>query len=188
MDDILSTGQGVTLLQFARQTIAHKLGVGERPNPPDSTLFDVQRATFVTLNIESKLRGCIGNLMPDGSLIEGVRNNALSAAFNDSRFPALSVKEFQSVHLHISILSEPNILVYEDADDLVKKIRPGIDGVILKDGRHGATFLPQVWDQLPGVEAFLGHLCVKAGLQRERWREGALEIKTYQVQAFAEEE
>ncbi len=187
MDDSLNAEQGDTLLQFARSTIAYELGLGEQPVSPEQSFFNAELATFVTLKINSKLRGCIGNLTPVGSLLEGVRSNALNAAFRDNRFPALTEKEFLSVHLHISILTKPQTLKYKDADDLQNKLRPGIDGVILQDGRHRATFLPQVWEQLPGVEAFLGQLCIKAGLARESWREGSFDIQTYQAQDFSEE-
>ncbi len=70
---------------------------------------------------------------------------------------------------------------------MLKKLQPGVDGVILKDGRRGATFLPQVWKQLPSAELFLGQLCKKAGLEETAWREKQLDIKTYQVLSFQEE-
>lgn len=188
MDNRLNAEDGRTLLRLARSTIASKLGIEEFPSPPSDSLYKVELAAFVTLKIGSKLRGCVGNLVPVGSLFEGVRNNALNAAFHDSRFPALTEKEFADVHLHISILTKPQTLKYKDAGDLQEKLRPSVDGVILQDGRHRATFLPQVWEQLPSVEAFLGQLCLKAGLTKESWREGNFDIQIYQVQDFSEEE
>jgi len=180
--------QGQLLLDFARKTIAFQLGLGKKPIPPDEPFFQEERATFVTLKSASKLRGCIGNLTPAGTLLEGVEKNALNAAFHDSRFSALTESEFSSVHLHISILTEPEPLHYTNGADLLTKIRPGIDGVILQDGRHRATFLPQVWEQLRDPEEFLGHLCIKAGLAKESWRDGNFHIETYQAQSFAEVE
>lgn len=175
-------------MQYARQTIAYRLGLDDSPPaPPGDPVFSLELACFVTLEIGAKLRGCIGNLTPVGSLLNGVRDNALHAAFHDSRFSALSAAEFASVDLHLSILTRPEKLEYRDSDDLQRKLRPGIDGVILRDGRHGATFLPQVWDQLPDVAGFLGRLCIKAGLPEESWRHGHLEIETYQVQSFKED-
>ena len=89
--------------------------------------------------------------------------------------------------MEISILTDPKPLIYSDAEDLLKKLRSGIDGVILKKGYRQSTFLPQVWEQLPEKEDFLNHLCLKAGLDRNAWRKGDLEVSTYQVQAFEEE-
>lgn len=187
MQESLSAEQGQILLDFARRTIGFELGVKEKPVPPDDSFFSRELATFVTLKIRSKLRGCIGNLTPMGSLLEGVRSNAINAAFHDSRFPALTEQEFSQIELHISILTTPEPLQYKDAEDLQNKLRPKVDGVILQDGRHRATFLPQVWDQLPTTEVFLGQLCIKAGLAKDSWRQGNFEIHTYQVQDFSEE-
>jgi AmmeMemoRadiSam system protein A len=87
----------------------------------------------------------------------------------------------------VSILTEPKPLIYTDVDDLLEKLRPDIDGVIIKKGYHQSTFLPQVWKQLPKKEDFLAHLCLKAGLGADAWEQEHLEISTYQVQAFDEE-
>jgi AmmeMemoRadiSam system protein A len=93
----------------------------------------------------------------------------------------------EAVHIEVSVLSEPILLAYTDADDLLARLRPGIDGVIIKRGFASATFLPQVWDQLPQQEPFLSHLCLKAGLPADQWREGDLEVQVYQVQYFEED-
>jgi AmmeMemoRadiSam system protein A len=132
------------------------------------------------------LRGCIGHIIPQESLIEGIKVNAINAAFRDPRFPSLTKEEWKKVEIEVSILTDPKPLSYSDANDLLKKLRPGIDGVIIKKGYHQATFLPQVWEQLPSKEKFLNHLCFKAGLDRDGWRKGDLEVSTYQVQAFEE--
>jgi AmmeMemoRadiSam system protein A len=92
------------------------------------------------------------------------------------------------VHIDISILSPPQALDYEDSDDLQTRLRPGVDGVILRDGWRSATFLPQVWQQLPSPNQFLNNLCLKAGLPEQSWREKRLAIETYQVQCFSEEQ
>ena len=83
-------------------------------------------------------------------------------------------------------MTDPKPLSYAGANDLLEKLRPNVDGVILKKGYHQSTFLPQVWEQLPKKEEFLAHLCVKAGLDGDEWRKGDLEVSTYQVQAFEE--
>ncbi len=123
-------------------------------------------AVFVTLEKRSSLRGCIGSLIAHRTLLDDLIENAINAAFHDPRFPPLTVEEFNSKDLtvEVSILSEPKPLAYSDIADLKSKIKVGRDGVILKLGNYQATFLPQVWEQLPTFETFFAHLCQKAGL------------------------
>lgn len=180
--------QGRVLIALARSTIAKKLG---RPAPgvavPDDPIFQTLRGTFVTLKIHDQLRGCIGNLSSDESVVEGVRRNAVNAAFGDYRFSPLGNDELDTVDIEISILSEPRPLDHSGGRDLLDKLRPGIDGVMIRQGRAGATFLPQVWEQLPDTQDFLRHLCMKAGLPADAWQSDALNVSTYQVQYFEEE-
>ncbi len=189
MQDQVTAEQGRLLLRLAREAIAEKLGQkrGERNDIVDAAL-QAECGTFVTLKIGGQLRGCIGNLEPVGSIHEAIRRNALNAAFHDSRFPELSAEELARVHINISILTRPQTLVYRDGTDLISRLRPGMDGVILSLGHTGATFLPQVWEQLPQPEEFLGHLCRKAGLSETAWRDLHPEVSIYQVQCFEEEE
>ena len=187
--DRLTEEEGKYLLSVARRTIDQALSGKEGLEKGDSDLsplFDEQRGTFVTLTIGGKLRGCIGHIIPQEALIEGIRINAINAAFKDPRFRPLSKNEWKRVKIEVSILTEPEILSYSDADDLLKKLRPGIDGVIIKKGYHQSTFLPQVWEQLPQKEEFLNHLCLKAGLDGDEWKKGRIEVSTYQAQAFEE--
>jgi len=116
-----------------------------------------------------------------------VKRNAINAAFNDYRFSPLTAKEFAKVEIEISILSEPEPLEYKDSNDLIKKLRPNVDGVIIRKGYASATFLPQVWEQLIRPEDFLSHLCAKAGLPSDSWKNSKLEVLTYNVQYFEEE-
>jgi AmmeMemoRadiSam system protein A len=187
--DKLTEEQGKYLLQEARKTIRQALS-GEKPQKGDDAdlppVFNERRGTFVTLTIGGNLRGCIGHIIPQESLIDGIRVNAINAAFKDPRFRPLDREEWQRVKVEISILTDPKPVSYSDADDLLRKLRPGIDGVIIKKGYRQSTFLPQVWDQLPGKEEFLNHLCLKAGLDGSEWKKGLLEVSTYQVQAFEE--
>lgn len=183
---LLDERQGQQLLVLARKALTEKMAKGTGPAVPDEPALSTRAATFVTLKIAGKLRGCIGNLEPVGALWEGVRDNAINAAFHDHRFSPLTPEELPSVRVDISILSPPKPLEYKDAEDLLAKLRPGIDGVILRDGRRGATFLPQVWHQLPSPRQFLDHLCLKAGLPRDAWQQAKLGIHTYQVQSFQE--
>ncbi|MEO1927784.1 MAG: AmmeMemoRadiSam system protein A [Nautiliaceae bacterium] len=122
------------------------------------------RASFVTLKKHGALRGCIGSILPHRSLIDDIVSNAKAAAFEDPRFPPLRVEEFDEIKLEISLLTIPQKVEYEDKEDLMKKIRPGVDGVILQLANHQATFLPSVWEELPVFELFFAHLCMKAGL------------------------
>ena len=129
--------------------------------------LELKRATFVTLNLEGNLRGCIGSLIPQRTLLEDIISNAKAAAFQDPRFHPLTKEEFDHVEIEISVLTVPTLLEYNDIKDMKEKVRSGIDGIILKQGNHQATFLPQVWDQLPQFEDFFAHLCQKAGLHIE---------------------
>jgi hypothetical protein len=187
MVDMVTREQGQMLLGLARKVLEQKLDCGVLPNKPDDAVFSEKAATFVTLKIAGKLRGCIGTLEAVDPLWESVCRNSINAAFNDYRFSPLTAEELPVVWLDISILSQPEPLDFDDGADLAAKLRSGIDGVILRQGTRSATFLPQVWQQLPTPEQFLGHLCLKAGLPQDAWRRGKLEIHTYQVQEFAEE-
>ena len=187
--DKLTEEEGKYLLSVARQTIEEKLTGQEERGQPEafhSPKFSENRGTFVTLTENGALRGCIGHIIPQEPMIEGIKENAINAAFKDPRFPPLSEAEWKRVKVEISILTDPTPLVYTDEADLLKKLRPGIDGLIIKKGFYQATFLPQVWEQLPDRKVFLRHLCLKAGLDRDAWKHEKLEVFVYQVQAFEE--
>lgn len=187
MTGLLSDKQGQVLLELARKTLVEKLQNKTYPQMHDEPAFSETAATFVTLKIGGKLRGCIGNLEPVGKLWEGIRDNVINAAFHDHRFSPLSSDELPAVQLDISILSEAQPLEYENSEDLLAKLRPGVDGVILREGGRSATFLPQVWKQLRSPEQFMDHLCLKAGLPQKTWRQKKIGINIYQVQSFSEE-
>ncbi|MFZ7113313.1 MAG: AmmeMemoRadiSam system protein A [Desulfatiglandales bacterium] len=185
----LTEEEGRQLLSEARKTIEAALFDPKAENIPDSSLsdkFSQRRGTFVTLTIDHNLRGCIGHIIPQETLVEGVRVNALNAAFRDPRFRPLSKNEWPRVKIEVSVLTDPEELPYKDAQDLLERLRPGVDGVILKKGYHQATFLPQVWEQLPDKREFLTHLCMKAGLDQDAWKKDKLDVQIYQVQAFEE--
>jgi len=188
--DKLTEEEGKHLVETARKTIQKALFNPKdrsEPDSPSSPKFQERRGTFVTLTLNGALRGCIGHIIPQEPLIEGVRVNAMNAAFRDPRFRPLSQSEFEKIKVEVSILTEPRPLPYSDADDLLSKLRPGTDGLIIRKGYHQATFLPQVWEQLPSKKDFLTHLCLKAGLAGDAWAHDKLEVHTYQVQAFEEE-
>ncbi len=192
MEKQFTKEQGKALVALARKTIQENLGVQIPINPKlieglaDDAL-KVKTGTFVTLTIGGRLRGCIGSLEGREPMVDGVRHNAVNAAFHDPRFPALTKKELDKLRIEVSVLTDPKPLAYTDANDLLKKLRPGIDGVIIAQGYASATFLPQVWEQLQDKEEFLAHLCMKAGLSPDAWKGNMLEVRTYQVQYFEEE-
>lgn len=189
MTERIDPQEAKALITLVRQTIQSRLtgAAGKELSVPENSPLKEPGATFVTLKKQGQLRGCIGNLEPVGSIWDSARQNAVSAAFHDTRFTPLREQELAEVEISVSILSEPVILEYRDAEDLAMALRPGIDGVILRSRGRSATFLPQVWEQLPAVELFLGHLCRKAGLSENCWLTDNPEILTYQVQNCSEE-
>lgn len=189
----LDAEEGLLLLKLARDTLREKLG-RQPPSAGAERLqsalqtprLQVHRGTFVTLTIGGSLRGCIGNLIPADPLVESIRRNAVQAAFQDPRFKPLTEEELDQVAIEVSILTDPQPLPYASAQELLQKLHPHLDGVIIRQGYASATFLPQVWDQLPNAEDFLGHLCLKAGLPRDAWKRSKLDVATYRVQRFDE--
>lgn len=141
------------------------------------------RATFVTLHVDNKLRGCIGTLEARRALVEDVAHNARAAAFDDPRFPPLARNEFGRLSIHISVLSAPEVLSFDSEDDLLRQLRPQVDGLVLEEHARRATFLPSVWEQMPEPRVFLRNLKLKAGLPADHWS-GSLRIARYTVQAF----
>lgn len=189
----LNPEQGQLLVRLARQTLAKEFAkkipqkdIEDLEADLKDSRFQATSGTFVTLTIDRQLRGCIGSLSSDEPIRTGVRRNTINAAFHDPRFSPLTAADFEKVKIEVSILSEPRPLDYSDSADLLKKLRPGVDGVILRKNHASATFLPQVWEQLPLAEDFLTHLCIKAGLGADAWKHSRLEISTYQVQHFKE--
>lgn len=143
-------------------------------------------AVFVTLTIGGELRGCIGSLEPRQPLIEDVVEHAIDAAQNDYRFYPVGPEEVPLLEIEISRLTIPQPLIYSTPEELPKRIRPHIDGVVLYDGGRRSTFLPQVWDTLPKPEDFLDHLCTKMGARTDLWRQKVLGASVYQVEEFRE--
>ena len=187
--DKLTPEEKETLLKIARQALELKLR-GEKLSPlnteSQTPLLQADGATFVTLTIDGQLRGCIGTLEAYRPLVEDVREHALAAALNDYRFPKVQFDELDAIEIEISRLSAPTPLDYADADDLLTKLRPGVDGVVLADGSRRATFLPQVWEQLPNADEFLNHLCSKMGASADLWRRKKMDVLIYQVEEFSE--
>jgi uncharacterized protein len=151
-------------------------------------LLEKKGAAFVTINKEpnEQLRGCIGSLQAYRPLYEDIIHNAQAAALRDPRFLPLSVEELEQIKIEVSILSEPQQLHYETIDDLKRKIVPFQDGIVLHLHGKQATYLPQVWEQLPKFEDFFSSLCMKANLSSDCLSQHP-EISTYTVKKYKEE-
>ena len=185
--DTIDKSTGQQLVQYAREVIAHRFDDRIIPELKKESLVQKYCGVFVTLKIDGALRGCIGNIEPVKTLGQGVHDNAINAAFHDTRFAPLASQELDKIRLSVSVLTVPVQLKTGSPEELLEALSPE-DGVILKNGRASATFLPQVWQQLPKGEAFLGQLCSKAGLNKDCWRNKDTEIWTYRVQNFTEDD
>ena len=176
------------LLDLALASIRHGLAHGQ-PLPVALDLLPPallqQRACFVTLNKSGQLRGCIGSLQAHRPLAQDVSANAHAAAFRDPRFEPVQLAEVPELEFHISILTAPEPMRFASEQDLLAQIRPGIDGLILQDGRHRGTFLPSVWEQLPDVASFWAHLKRKAGLPVDHWSE-TVQVQRYRTESISQ--
>lgn len=189
MEDKLTLEEQQTLLRLARD--AMERGVkGEKLFPLDeATLTPHLRehgSSFITLTLRGELRGCIGALEPYQALAEDVREHAVAAALKDPRFPAVDKDELSGIRIEVSRLTRPIPLEYKDANELLSKLRPHVDGVILRDEYRRGTFLPQVWEKISDPAEFLSNLCYKMGVNENLWRIRHLEVYTYQVEEFHE--
>jgi AmmeMemoRadiSam system protein A len=141
---------------------------------PDETAVDAAlrrpATTFVTLERDGHLLGCIGSLEPKRALVTDVAHNAVAAAFRDPRLPSVTADDYRVMSIEISVLSTLEPMEASSYDELVAEVRPGVDGIVVDAGRHRATFLPAVWRHFDGdVGAFLGALWRKAGLAPGAW-------------------
>ncbi|SRR5579885_673015 len=158
-----------TLPRIARDSLTHGLYQGRAlaVNVDEyGPALRATRASFVTLTLDGQLRGCIGTLEAHRPLAADVAANAYASGFRDPRFPALSMPELPRVHIHISVLSAPVPMAIASEEDLLRQLRPGVDGLILALGQRNATFLPSVWEDLATPEIFVEHLKHKAGIGR----------------------
>jgi len=167
------------LKDLAKKSITYGLK-HDCPLPIDNSALaeelTVPRATFVTLQKHGQLRGCIGMLEACRPLAEDIADNSYAAAFSDPRFPPLSENELVDLSIHISILNPTELIHCQSEAELLKQLRPNIDGLILDDGMHRATFLPSVWQYLSDPTEFVHQLKIKAGLKEHSW---SLELKAY---------
>jgi len=189
MSERLTSEEREILLRLARESIEAAVR-GERLPPLD--LEDLPPrlrepgVVFVTLTRYGALRGCVGGLEPRLPLAEDVREHAVAAALQDYRFPPVQEVELPEIEIEISRLTPARPVHYETPQELVERLRPGVDGVVLKDGARRATFLPQVWEKIPEPTEFLNHLCQKMGAPPDLWKQKHLEVLTYEVEEFHE--
>ncbi|HOS73668.1 MAG TPA: AmmeMemoRadiSam system protein B [Verrucomicrobiota bacterium] len=178
------------LLELARRTLRSVTASGGLPEVADADVppkLREKRACFVTLTKGGALRGCIGHLTALEPLHRAVAENARNAALRDGRFPPVQAGELDEIRIEISVLTEPQPLAFTSPDDLLAKLRPHEDGVLLRIGARTATFLPQVWAQLPDKVQFLEQLSRKAGGDASAWRGKDVTLSIYHVECFAEE-
>ena len=185
----LNAEERLLLLRIAREAIEcslnkkelHKLELSVMPQR-----LQEQGASFVTLTMDGNLRGCIGALQASQPLALDVQEHAVAAATEDYRFRPVSSQELSALVIEISCLSPSRELDYASSSDLLAKLRPGVDGVVLRRGFQRATFLPQVWEKISDPADFLTQLCFKMGVNGDLWKKEHLQVQVYQVEEFHE--
>jgi hypothetical protein len=180
------------LFDLARQVVRQAAANGgQAPNLNiDGRLaptLTAQRATFVTLNIDGRLRGCRGSIVPHRSLLLDVADNAFKSGFGDPRFPPITAAELDQLTFHVSILSTPRRIAAASEAQLLAALNPDVDGLIIREGQHQALFLPSVWSQLPDPAQFLAHLRAKAGLPQGHWSDSFHAFR-FTTESFGEED
>ena len=187
---MLSAEERSSLLALARRSIEHGLERGQALQISSAdfpTALQDERACFVTLNRAGALRGCIGQLEAVQPLVSDVVENAYAAAFRDPRFPPLGSNELRDLELHISVLTPAVPIEFASEEELIRQLRPGLDGLILEEGSLRGTFLPSVWEALGEPQAFLEHLKIKAGLPANYWS-GRIKVYRYETESFSAED
>ncbi len=181
------------LLQLARRQLEAVITTGRGivvspKEVPDN--LKVQAACFVTLNEDGMLRGCmLDSFTPHEPIYKNVMRNVILAATGDPRFPPVRAEELPRIEIEISVLDRPRRLSFSGPDDLLRKLRPGVDGVILKTSTGTSTYLPQVWEVFPDPADFLSSLCEKQGARPDCWKsDPPPEVEIYHVVHFSEED
>lgn len=182
MDFQLTNEEKKTLLTLARESIKEYLATGKRATLPKETEnLKTECGAFVTLHKKGRLRGCIGNMVGQGPLIETVREMAIAAATGDPRFHRMTAEELSDIDIEISVLS-PLKRIHD-----VSEIKVGTHGILMNRGMYHGVLLPQVateygWDR----ETFLEETCHKAGLPSEAWKDKETSIEIFSAQVFGE--
>ncbi len=189
LESHLQEAHRLALLGVARQSIAlglnegHPLGVDPADYAPE---LREPRAAFVTLLEFGQLRGCIGHLEAMQPLVKDVAENAFAAAYRDPRFPPVTSRELDRLHIEISVLTPAIPLTFASEQELLAQIEPGLDGLILEEDFARGTFLPSVWSSLPDPVDFMRHLKRKAGLPEDYWS-NRLRVSRYRTESFGED-
>lgn len=188
---VVTEAEKTFLLSLARQTLDLYLKDRRMPEVDPGRLSErltTAKGCFVTLHVKKThdLRGCIGYIFPQGPLYKSVMENAVNAAVRDPRFPKVTPGELPELELEISVLTIPEDLGFSGPEDLLEKLEPLRDGVVLKTRYGSSTFLPQVWEDLPDKQEFLSRLCMKHGAPADEWKKGKVQVQTYQVVVFKE--
>lgn len=189
--DVVIEAEKQFLLTSAREVLTMYLTDGRTIDPAESETLSERltdkKGCFVTLEKQdSGLRGCIGYILPEAALYTSIFENVINAAVHDPRFDPVTLAELDDITISISVLTVPVELAFTSAEDLLQKLVPGRDGVVLKTNYGKATFLPLVWDQLPATEDFLAHLCTKQGAPEEEWQKEGVTVLTYRAIEFSE--
>jgi AmmeMemoRadiSam system protein A len=179
-DEILK--KGLLISRSALEAIFFDTEILKFSNPE----FQEKAATFVTLKVNGRLRGCVGNLEPYESLTDSIVRNTRSSAFSDDRFPPVSIEELKQIKIELSIISNKKEIKFRNPNELLNKIYPDVDGVALSYNNNSATFLPQVWREIRSKKTFLSELCKKAGLNSTDWQRLPIKIETYQIKKTSE--
>ena len=186
-----TTPERKLLLGLARRTLREVVTNGKQPEVATDAFpagFAEKKGCFVTLTERGQLRGCIGHILPQESLYKAIMDNAQSAALHDYRFTPVQPDELDKIEIEVSVLTVPEPLTFSSPDDLLNKLRPPHDGVVLQIDGRGATYLPQVWEQIPDKTIFLNSLAEKAGCEPDAWRGADTKVFIYHVEAFKESE
>ena len=189
----LSDEDGQYLVGLARRSLDHYVKTGKSLEVKEKEVPESCRemnGCFVTLTADGKLRGCIGTIIPDKKLYEGIIENAINAAVRDHRFRPVKREELDAVHVEVSVLTLPRLLKYSGPEELLEQLKPNVDGVILTFmDRLQSTYLPQVWEQIPDKKTFLNMLTRKADsrLSSDAWKSDYAKVFVYQAQVFEEE-
>ncbi|MEE2658623.1 MAG: AmmeMemoRadiSam system protein A [Candidatus Latescibacterota bacterium] len=179
------------LIGVAHDSITYGVAHGQSPSTPDINVYSPPLrevcSSFVTLRDAAQaLRGCIGSVEAVRPLVEDVSYNAYAAAFRDPRFLPLQSSELEGMHLHISVLSELEVLAVDSEQELLGRLRPGVDGLLLQEGSCRSTLLPAVWKYLTEPEGFVAELKAKAGLPCDHWSD-SLQVSRYTVESYSRE-
>lgn len=179
-----SSKERKALLELARNAINDYLSKAKTGDyTVTSSKFKENRGVFVTLHKKGQLRGCIGYIEPIKPLQQAVIDNAVNAATKDFRFSNVTPAEMKDIDIEISVLTVPSEI--KSPEEFI----PGKHGIIIRKGKRSAVFLPQVApEQGWGMEETLTHLCMKAGLAPDEWREEGMKFFVFTASVFGEKE